>query len=127
MARSEIIRVRPLAIAARTSSSQTNSRGSEVEDAEEAEDAEAPSAEAPSAEDAEAVIGWEVGSGRYPLEPRKASIRRVRASAVIPAVAARGAAGALSNRLAAGNTSYARRLILRRWRGEMLSEVMLPP
>src|SRR5688572_24110598 len=54
-------------------------------------------------------------------------MRRVKASAEMPGAAGGAAVRGASNRLGAGVTSYARRLILSRCLGEMLSEVMFPP
>ena len=51
----------------------------------------------------------------------------IKASTAGETLDATPAAGGEGLRTTAGVVSYARRLILIRWRGEMLSEVMLPP
>ena len=74
----------------------------------------------------------------YPRDVRNSSIRRASASAAMPPGAGAGAGGrgsdgraasvsAVGRLTTAGVVSYASRLMFSRWRGEMLSDVMLPP
>src|SRR6185503_12152598 len=117
MARSETTSFWPVRRAFRTSSSQTKSRTAVATFA------------------GGAGGGFEApASGRYPRDPRNWSIREVSASALMPLSRTAASpdfrgddAPALSKRLAVGLISQASRLMFRRCRGEILSEVMLPP